>query len=190
MEKVQKKPERKRNFQQKRPPEDQSIKRAGIKTNADAVQHSTESRELRKGLLKITPLGGLGEVGKNLTVYEYENDIIIVDMGIMFPKGEDMLGIDYIIADIAYLEDKKDKIRGIIITHGHEDHIGAIPFIWPKLGCPIYATKLTIGMIESKLSEYSFDTSGILKVIDPDKDVLKLGAFEICLLYTSPSPRD
>jgi len=179
MEKVQKKPERKRNFQQKRPMEDQAIKRAGIKTNADAAQHSSANVEMKKGLLKITPLGGLGEVGKNMTVYEYENDIIIVDMGLMFPKGEDMLGIDYIIPDIAYLEDKKDKIRGILITHGHEDHIGAIPFLWPKLGCPIYSTKLTIGMIESKLSEYSFDTSGMLKVIDPEKDVLKLGAFEI-----------
>jgi ribonuclease J len=179
MEKVQKKPERKRNFQQKRPMEDMGIKRAGIKTNADAVQHSSAPMQMKRGLLKITPLGGLGEVGKNLTVYEYEDDIIIVDMGIMFPKGEDMLGIDYIIADIAYLEDKKDKIRGIIITHGHEDHIGAIPYIWPKLGCPIYATKLTIGMIESKLSEYSFETAGMLKVIDPEKEVLRLGAFEV-----------
>jgi ribonuclease J len=132
----------------------------------------------KKGLLKITPLGGLGEVGKNLTVYEYENDIIIVDMGFMFPDS-DMLGIDYIIPDISYLEDKKDKIRGIVITHGHEDHIGAIPFIWPKLSVPIYGTKLTIGMIETKLSEYRFDTTGLLNVIDPDKDVLKLGAFEV-----------
>lgn len=179
MEKVQKKPERKRNFQQKRPPEDHGIKRAGIKTNADTTQHTSENKEMKRGLLKITPLGGLGEVGKNMTVYEYENDIIIVDMGIMFPKGEDMLGIDYIIPDIAYLEDKKDKIRGILVTHGHEDHMGAIPYLWPRLGCPIYGTKLTMGMIESKLSEYSFDTSGSLKVIDPEKDVLKLGAFEV-----------
>jgi ribonuclease J len=179
MEKVQKKPERKRNFQQNRSIEDHNIKKANIKTNADTLQQTSNTKEAKRGLLKITPLGGLGDVGKNLTVYEYENDIIIVDMGIMFPKGEDMLGIDYIIPDIAYLEDKKDKIRGIVITHGHEDHIGAIPYIWPRLGCPIYATKLTIGMIESKLSEYSFDTSGILKVIDPDKDVLRLGVFEV-----------
>jgi len=179
MEKVQKKPERKRNFQQKGPRmDDPTLKRMNIKTNADAVQNSSLTRDIKNGLLKITPLGGLGEVGKNMTAYEYENDIIIVDMGFMFPDS-DMLGIDYIIPDIGYLEDKKDKIRGIVITHGHEDHIGAIPFLWPKLGCPIYGTKLTMGMIEAKLSEYQFDTSGILKVIDPEKDILKLGSFEV-----------
>jgi len=179
MEKVLKKPEKKRNYQGKGPRmDDPTLKRMNIKTNADAAQLSSQTRDIRNGLLKITPLGGLGEVGKNLTVYEYENDIIIVDMGFMFPDS-DMLGIDYIIPDLGYLEDKKDKIRGIVITHGHEDHIGAIPFLWPKLGCPIYGTKLTMGMIEAKLSEYQFDTSGILKVIDPEKDVLKLGAFEV-----------
>lgn len=158
--------------------DDPTLKRMNIKTNADAVQNSSLTRDIKNGLLKITPLGGLGEVGKNMTAYEYENDIIIVDMGFMFPDS-DMLGIDYIIPDIGYLEDKKDKIRGIVITHGHEDHIGAIPFLWPKLGCPIYGTKLTMGMIEAKLSEYQFDTSGILKVIDPEKDILKLGSFEV-----------
>lgn len=179
MEKVQKKPEKKRNYGQKGPRmDDPTLKRMNIKTNADQAQQSSLTRDLRKGLLKVTPLGGLGEVGKNLTVYEYENDIIIVDMGFMFPDS-DMLGIDYIIPDIAYLEDKKDKIRGILITHGHEDHIGAIPFLWPKLGCPIYGTKLTMGMIEAKLSEYSFATEGMLKVIDPEKEVLHLGTFEV-----------
>lgn len=178
MEKVQKKPEKRQRQQGNMRNDDPSLRRMNIKTNADAVQQSSQTLDLKKGLLKITPLGGLGEVGKNLTVYEYENDIIIVDMGFMFPDS-DMLGIDYIIPDIGYLEDKKDKIRGIVITHGHEDHIGAIPFLWPKLGCPIYGTKLTMGMIEAKLSEYNFDTSGILNVIDPEKDVLKLGGFEV-----------
>ncbi len=177
MEKVQKKPEKKQRRQNK-PFTDNALKNKNIRTNSDPVQQSSHTKDPKKGLLKITPLGGLGEVGKNLTVYEYENDIIIVDMGFKFPDSE-MLGIDYIIPDIAYLEDKKDKIRGIFITHGHEDHIGAIPFIWPKLGCPIYGTKLTIGMIEAKLSEYSFDTGGVLKVIDPEKDVLRMGAFEV-----------
>ncbi len=176
MEKVQKKPEKKRR--QQRPMPDTTLKRKNIRTNSDQAQQSSQTKGPKKGLLKITPLGGLGEVGKNLTVYEYENDIIIVDMGFKFPDSE-MLGIDYIIPDIAYLEDKKDKIRGIVITHGHEDHIGAIPFIWPKLGAPIYGTKLTIGMIEAKLSEYSFDTAGVLKVIDPDKDVIRMGAFQV-----------
>lgn len=177
MEKVQKKPEKKPRRQNHAFTND-GLKNKNIRTNSDPVQQSSNTGNFKKGLLKVTPLGGLGEVGKNLTVYEYENDIIIVDMGFKFPDNE-MLGIDYIIPDVAYLEDKKDKIRGIFITHGHEDHIGAIPFIWPKLGAPIYGTKLTIGMIESKLSEYSFDTSGILNVIDPEKDVLKMGAFEV-----------
>jgi len=146
------------------------------KTNQN-IDHQ-HPRGHQKGLLKITPLGGLGEVGKNLTVYEYENDIIIVDMGFMFPDDE-MLGVDYLIPDISYLENKKDKIRGIFITHGHEDHIGAIPYLWPRLGAPIYAAKLTAGLIESKLTEFRLNPDGILKVIDPDKDKLKLGVFEI-----------
>lgn len=139
---------------------------------------SSNTEAPQRGILKITPLGGLGEVGKNLTVYEYENDIIIVDMGFMFPDNE-MLGVDYIIPDISYLDDKKDRIRGIIITHGHEDHIGAIPYLWPRVTAPIYGTRLTIGMIETKLSEYRFNTEGILNVISPDTDKLKLGVFEI-----------
>jgi ribonuclease J len=177
MEKVQKNPEKKRR-QQSRPPMDTTLSRKNIRTNSDAVQMSSQTKDMKKGLLKITPLGGLGEVGKNMTVYEYEDDIIIVDMGFMFPDA-DMPGIDYIIPDVAYLEGKQDKIRGILITHAHEDHMGGIPFIWPKMSAPIFATKFTIGMIEAKLSEYSFDTKGILNVIDPDKDVLKLGKFTI-----------
>ncbi len=140
--------------------------------------HKPLTENPKKGLLKITPLGGLGEVGKNLTVYEYEDDILIVDMGFMFPDDE-MLGVDYLIPDISYLEDKKDKIRGILVSHGHEDHIGAIPYLWSKLSVPIYAPKLTIGLIESKLSEFRLNTEGFLRVIDPDKDKLKLGVFEI-----------
>jgi ribonuclease J len=177
MEKVQKNPEKKRR-QQSRPPMDTTLSRKNIRTNSDAVQMSSQTKDMKKGLLKITPLGGLGEVGKNMTVYEYEDDIIIVDMGFMFPDA-DMPGIDYIIPDVAYLEGKQDKIRGILITHAHEDHMGGIPFIWPKMSAPIFATKFTLGMIEAKLSEYSFDTKGILNVIDPDKDVLKLGKFTI-----------
>lgn len=182
-EQTPKKPvERKRN-QHRKPPQDNLLKRKGIKTQTGEQEQTNNhqkplTKNFRKGLLRITPLGGLGEVGKNLTVYEYENDIIIVDMGFMFPD-DDMLGIDYIIPDISYLEDKKDKVRGILITHGHEDHIGAIPYLWPKLSVPIFAPKLTIGLIESKLTEFNFNTSGLLNVIDPDKDKIKLGQFEI-----------
>ncbi|RJO61587.1 ribonuclease J [candidate division WS5 bacterium] len=131
-----------------------------------------------KGVLKIIPLGGLGEVGKNMTVYEYEDDIIIIDIGFNFPDG-DMLGIDYLIPDISYLQDKKDKIRGVLITHGHEDHVGGIPYIMNQINAPIYAPKLTCGLIEAKASEHPHLRHLKLNVIDPDKDKIKLGAFEV-----------
>src|SRR3990167_20287 len=121
--------------------------------------------------LRLIPLGGNGEIGKNMMVYEYGNDIIIVDCGIMFPRGE-MLGIDFIIPNISYLEDRKDKIRGIIFTHGHEDHIGGVPFIWPKMQAPLYATKLTAGFIESKMQE--FDLKPNIRVVKAG-DHLQLG---------------
>lgn len=172
---------KKRENKKLRPPQDTLLKRKGIRTQTEpqnGQQQNEDATKLKRGTLKITPLGGLGEVGKNLTVYEYENDIIIVDMGFMFPD-DDMLGIDYIIPDVSYLDDKKDKIRGILITHGHEDHIGGIPFIWPKISAPIYAPKLTIGMIEAKLSEFNFNTTGLLNAIDPDRDKIRLGQFEV-----------
>src|SRR3974377_2110676 len=97
--------------------------------------------------LRIVPLGGLGEVGKNMMVYEYGEDILIVDTGLMFPEN-DMLGIDYIIPDFQYLLDKRDRVRGIIITHGHEDHTGAIHHVLEQIHAPIYATLLTRGLLE------------------------------------------
>ncbi|HOO71218.1 MAG TPA: ribonuclease J [Spirochaetota bacterium] len=105
-----------------------------------------------EGSLKIIPLGGLGAVGKNITLFEYNNEIIIVDCGIMFPTDEQP-GIDFIIPDFTYIKKHSEKVRGIIITHGHEDHIGAVPFLLQEISAPIYATKLTIGLIQSRLQE-------------------------------------
>ena len=100
--------------------------------------------KFKKSSIKIIPLGGLLEIGKNITVFEYENDIIIVDCGLAFPE-DDMLGVDLVIPDISYLERNKEKIRGLVITHGHEDHIGAIPYFIKQINVPIYETNLTAG---------------------------------------------
>src|SRR3990167_5670210 len=125
--------------------------------------------------LRMIPLGGNGEIGKNMTIYEYGDDIIIVDCGIMFPRSE-MLGIDFIIPNISYLEDRKNKIRGIVFTHGHEDHIGGIPYIWPKIQAPMYATKLTAGYIGAKMTEH--ELSPQIRVVKAG-DHIQLGIFKI-----------
>src|SRR3989339_827603 len=128
------------------------------------------------GKLRLMVMGGLEEVGRNMTVLEYEEDIVIIDMGLQFPE-EDMPGIDYIIPDITYLKDKLKKIRGIIITHGHYDHIGAISHLAPELGNPpIYTAALTAGLIKKRHEEYKKAPLD-LRVIDPDTDKVKLGAF-------------
>jgi ribonuclease J len=127
--------------------------------------------------LKIIPLGGLGEVGKNMMAYEYGNDIIVVDAGIMFPKN-DMLGIDYIIPDFEYLKDKVNRIRGIIITHGHEDHIGALPHVLPRINVPIYATPLTRGLIEVKLKAHKLLKDATLHTITT-RDTIQLDPFTV-----------
>ncbi len=137
-----------------------------------------------KSKLKVIPLGGLTEIGKNMMVMEYENDIIIIDSGLMFPS-EDMLGIDLVIPDITYLIERKDKIRGIIITHGHEDHIGALPYIINQLGnVPIYATKLTQGLISVKLKEGRIIAGSRLKTITAGIQVplgkFKFEFFNVC----------
>ncbi len=108
----------------------------------------------KKSNLKIIPLGGLQEIGKNITVFEYENEIILVDCGLEFP-GDDMLGVDLVIPDISYLLKNQEKVKALIITHGHEDHIGAIPYILKQINIPIYATKLTISLIKNKLEEHN-----------------------------------
>jgi len=132
---------------------------------------------MAKPRLKIIPLGGLSEVGKNMMVIEYQDDIIIIDAGLMFP-GEEMLGIDIVIPDISYLMERQQKIRGIIITHGHEDHIGALPYLLPQIKVPIYSTKLTNGLISVKLKEGKALSGAILKVIPPGGQV-RLGKFRV-----------
>jgi len=125
--------------------------------------------------LKIIPLGGLNEIGKNMTAYQYEDDLFIVDCGMAFPEDE-LLGIDVVIPDITYLKKNASKLRGIVLTHGHEDHIGAIPYFLRELNVPIYGTRLTLGLVENKLKEHRLSPK--LVTIVPGQ-ILKLGAFEI-----------
>lgn len=163
---------------QKINPEEKVLKRKAIKTKNEPSMKSSKDRKVKPETLRVYALGGLGEIGKNMYVFEYEEDIIIVDMGFKFPD-DDMLGVDYIIPDISYLETKKDRIKGVFITHGHEDHIGGIPYMITKLGAPIYAPKLTIGLIEAKLDEFNLLSGVGLHIIDPEKDKIKVGKFEI-----------
>src|SRR4030042_1742583 len=133
---------------------------------------------MSKSKLKVIPLGGLGEIGKNMMVLEYENDIIIIDAGLMFPE-EEMLGIDLVIPDFSYVTERKEKVRGIIISHGHEDHIGALPYLLPQLdNAPVYATQLTNGLIRVKLKERKTREGVNLKVLSHGVEVV-LGKFRV-----------
>jgi ribonuclease J len=141
------------------------------------------------GKLRLIPLGGLDEVGKNCMVLEYGNDIIIIDLGFQFPE-EDMLGVDYVIPDLTYLDDKIDRIRGIFITHGHLDHIGGLTYVMPKLKYPpIYATKLTNGLISKRIEEFGQEKLTKLNEITKD-DIIQLGPFNVSFFHVNHSIPD
>ncbi|AQS05028.1 ribonuclease J [Clostridium beijerinckii] len=141
-----------------------------------------------KSKVKIIPLGGLGEIGKNLTVFEYEDEIVIIDCGMSFPD-EELLGIDLVLPDITYLQRNKDKIKGFFITHGHEDHIGGLPYVLKQINVPIYATKLTLGLIESKLEEHNILSDCTLNMVKPG-DIIETGNFNIEFIRTNHSIAD
>ena len=138
--------------------------------------------------LKIIPLGGLGEIGKNITLYEYDGDMMLVDCGMAFPD-EEMPGIDIVIPDFTYVLENKDKIKGLVVTHGHEDHIGAIPYLLRNFNVPIYATRLTVGLIEGKLREHKLLNEAKLNVTNPG-DTVRLGKFEIEFIHVNHSIPD
>lgn len=143
---------------------------------------------MKNNVLKIIPLGGLGEIGRNMMIYEYEDAAIIVDCGTMFPDN-DMLGIDYIIPDFHYLRSRKEKIRGIIFTHGHEDHIGGIHHLLEEINAPIYGTPLTLGLVKVKLARRNMLDSATLKTVHAG-DRIKLGPFKIDFFHVCHSIPD
>ncbi len=165
-----------------------SNKRTTRKNKKDLVG-AQEEVGFKKDHLKIIPLGGIQEIGKNITVFEYGNDIVIVDCGVSFPE-DDMLGIDLVIPDFTYLVKNREKIRGLVITHGHEDHIGSIPYFVKELGdIPIYATKLTAGLIENKLEEHHLKEITRLKVVKQGQTIV-LGKMRVEFIRSSHSIPD
>lgn len=141
-----------------------------------------------KETVKIIPLGGMEQIGMNITAIEYEDSIIVIDCGLAFPE-DDMLGIDLVIPDVTYLKENADKVRGLVVTHGHEDHIGAIPYIEKELNMPIYATKLTMGLIENKLKEHNLMNNTRRKVVKYGQNI-NLGAFRVEFIRTNHSIAD
>lgn len=141
-----------------------------------------------KGKLKIIPLGGLETIGMNITAFEYGDSIIVVDCGLAFPE-DDMYGIDLVIPDVTYLIENRDKVKGMVFTHGHEDHIGALPYILKQINIPIYATRLTMGLIELKLTEHELMKTTKRKVVSPGQSI-NLGQFRIEFIKTNHSIQD
>ncbi len=160
------------------------------KSNKPKPQQNKKNKAPKKADIgvKIAFLGGLNEVGKNMTLYECGDDMILVDCGLAFPEP-DMLGVDLVIPDFTYVEENADKIKGIFITHGHEDHIGGLAYLLKRVNIPVYGTKLTIGLIENKLAEHKILDIAKLNVIKP-KDKVKLGCFEVEAIHVNHSIPD
>ena len=152
---------------------------------AKAAKTNKKKAKLTGPRLKIIPLGGLEQIGMNITAFEYEDSIIVVDCGLAFPE-DDMFGIDSVIPDVSYLQDNIDKVKGFVITHGHEDHIGALPYILQKVNVPVYGTRLTIALIENKLTEHKMmDTTK--RVVVSFGQTVNLGRFRVEFIKTNHS---
>jgi ribonuclease J len=141
-----------------------------------------------KRILRVIPLGGLGAIGKNMTVLEYDGALLVVDTGLMFPD-DDMLGIDLVLPDFSYVVENRDHVLGIVVTHGHEDHVGALPYLLKQMDVPVYGTRLTLGLVNSKLGEHGLQGKVKLNEVSPEKD-LTLGPFRIEFLEVSHSIPD
>ena len=172
---------------------EENSKKASKNTSSSKPQgkkRSTGNKAKANAKVKISFLGGINEVGKNITLYEYENDMFIVDCGLAFPD-QDMPGVDLVIPDFSYLEKNAEKIKGIVITHGHEDHIGALAYLFKStnVNAPVFGTRLTIGLIEGKLKEHDLVNKTVLKTIEPGSEI-KLGSFTVEFIHVNHSIPD
>ena len=176
-------------YKQQQKPQQKNNGKAAVK-NVQKPQLRTASRRGRRGTskLKVIPLGGLEQIGMNITAFEYEDSIVVVDCGLAFPE-DDMLGIDLVIPDVTYLKENISKVKGFVITHGHEDHIGALPYVLKEVNVPIYSTKLTLGLITNKLKEHTLVRSTKLKEVKHGQ-VINLGEFSIEFIKTNHSIQD
>ena len=138
--------------------------------------------------LHIIPLGGVGEIGMNMTLLETAEDILVIDAGLMFPE-EEMLGIDLVLPDVTYLLERREKVRGIVLTHGHEDHTGGLPYLLPRLPVPVYGTPLSLGLVQEKLQEFDLDRRTDLRQIRA-RDRLRLGELDLEFIRVSHSIPD
>ena len=176
-------------YKQQQKPQQKTGSKPAVK-NVQKQQLRTGLRKGRRGTskLKVIPLGGLEQIGMNITAFEYEDSIVVVDCGLSFPE-DDMLGIDLVIPDVTYLKENISKVKGFVITHGHEDHIGALPYILKEVNVPIYSTKLTLGLITNKLKEHNLVRSTKLKEVKHGQ-VINLGEFSIEFIKTNHSIQD
>lgn len=170
--------------------EKREVKKVERKPRTRKVKSENKDNKFgfKKPNLKIIPLGGLEEIGKNITVFEYDNEIVLVDCGLEFPE-DNMLGVDLVIPDVTYLERNKDKIKGLVITHGHEDHIGSIPYVLKQVDIPIYATKLTVGLIKNRLEEHKLLRKTKLKIVEQGQTI-NFGKIKVEFIRSSHSIPD
>ena len=157
-------------------------------SNVSDMRQPPARRAVKKTPIRIIPLGGLSEIGKNMTLYECGQDMFIVDCGLSFPDP-DMLGVDLVIPDFTFVEQNVSKIRGIVLTHGHEDHIGGLAYLLKKINCPVYGTKLTLGLVEGKLKEHNLLGKVSLNVVAP-RQTIKLGCMAVEFIRVNHSIPD
>ena len=177
-----------KKYTKKTNPQNQKTQPKKTTNKKEVNKNRNKTQKAPKKPIKIIPLGGLGEIGKNITLYEYDGDMFLVDCGMAFPD-EDMPGIDIVIPDFSYVLENRDKIKGMVVTHGHEDPLGAIPYLLRNFNLPIYATKLTIGLIEGKLKEHKLLSSANLNVVKAG-DTVKLGKFSVEFIHVNHSIPD